>query len=238
MDPDGRWFGKFRANVNAFFTGGTVVEGNSGNWYVSHADGGYRNFGQSGFRGKADLSGIKTSFIVGDIIMTGSFDIAPSFSGSGRGGFLNYANGFLQGWGGMNEFRKVLEWEYLSQARFNRALSGNFSQPIKHSLRAITKVGQRISIAGAGVSGIEFFTTENKTWGSYGKFGVGLLSAGLTYFPEPITTGIGMGIGAIDLFGGFNGFYQTLDINQNLYNSAGLLMLPSNLHGFTIIRVK
>ncbi len=62
--------------------------------------------------------------------------------------------------------------------------------------------------------------------GSYGKMGIGLLSAGLTYTPEPITTTIGIGIGLVDVFGGFNGFYNWLDDQQMLYENFGVLMLP------------
>ena len=70
---------------------------------------------------------------------------------------LNYAIKFTTGFSIVNKVREVLEWEYLRQARYNRALSGNFSQPIKHSLRSIIKVGQGASLLGGALSVGEFY---------------------------------------------------------------------------------
>ena len=52
-----------------------------------------------------------------------------------------------------------------------------------------------------------------------------LLSAGLTL--DGITAPAGIGIGIVDAAGGFNSFYNFLDIDQQLYKSTGIIMLPS-----------
>jgi hypothetical protein len=127
----------------------------------------------------------------------------------------------VTGFGLLNSLRYRLEWEYLRQAKYNRAISGNFSTPVKHSLRTISRVGQGVSFTSGIISVGEFSLTENKTWGSYGKLGIGILSSGLTYTPEPITTVIGISIGLTDLMGGFDGFYNFLDKQEQRYSGTG-----------------
>ena len=94
---------------------------------------------------------------------------------------------------------------------------------------SLTKLGKfagyGTSFLGAGF-GIYNFSVSDKSWGDYGQLGVSLLSAGLTCFPA--TTPVGIGIGFVDLGGGFNGFYNYLDSQQQLYNSTGGIMLPVN----------
>jgi len=68
------------------------------------------------------------------------------------------------------------------------------------------------------------FAVSDKSWGDYGQLGISFLSSGLTVCPA--TTPVGIGIGVIDLAGGFNGFYQGLDLNQQLYNSTGFIYFP------------
>ena len=64
------------------------------------------------------------------------------------------------------------------------------------------------------------------SWGDYGQLGVSLLSAGLTL--DGFTAPAGIGIGLFDAGGGFNSFYNYLDLNQQLYNGTGGLILPLN----------
>ena len=61
-------------------------------------------------------------------------------------------------------------------------------------------------------------------WGNYGQLGIGYLSAGLTM--GGTTAPVGIGIGLVDMVGGFNGFYNYLDNQQHMYNTSGGLMLP------------
>ena len=70
------------------------------------------------------------------------------------------------------------------------------------------------------------FGLSDKSWGNYGQLGVSLISTGLTL--GGTTAPIGIGIGVVDAFGGFNGFYNFLDANQQMYNSSGMIMLPIN----------
>ncbi|WP_372774965.1 hypothetical protein [Mangrovibacterium sp.] len=46
-------------------------------------------------------------------------------------------------------------WEYLRQAKFNRSLSGNFSQPVNHSLRALKNTGRVLGYTGVALSGVD-----------------------------------------------------------------------------------
>ena len=89
-----------------------------------------------------------------------------------------------------------------------------------------TGVGVGTSITGAVMGGINF-TLSDKSWGNYGQLGISLLSAGLTLGGP--TTPIGIGIGVMDLAGGFNGFYNYLDANQQFYNNTGLIMVTNNI---------
>jgi|GEM_PF-6885305 len=79
VDPDGGFFGKTRANINSWF-GGEAVEGKNGNHYVQYSDGREaKNFGQSGFRGKAEISN-NYSVSVDAISVDGNYDEAPVFN--------------------------------------------------------------------------------------------------------------------------------------------------------------
>jgi hypothetical protein len=138
---------------------------------------------------------------------------------------MDIASGSATGLGLATSLRYKLEWEYLRQARINRAISGDFSKPIKHSLRTIRGFGTGFTVAG-GFIGVVNFGLSDRSWGDYGQLGVSLLSTGLTF--GSVTAPIGIGIGLIDTFGGFNGFYNYLDNQQNFYNNTGGIMVPIN----------
>jgi hypothetical protein len=70
------------------------------------------------------------------------------------------------------------------------------------------------------------FTVSDRSWGDYGQLGVSSLSTGLTL--SGATAPIGIGIGFIDVAGGFNGFYNYLDAQQQFYNNTGGLMIYVN----------
>ncbi|NOX47603.1 MAG: hypothetical protein GXO89_11570 [Chlorobi bacterium] len=138
---------------------------------------------------------------------------------------MDVASTSVTGFGLATTARYRLEWEYLKQVRINRALSGNFAQPIKHSLRTIRGIGTGTTILGAGF-GIASFMMSDQSWGDYGQLGVSLLSTGLTLSGP--TAPIGIGLGAVDAFGGLNGFYNYLDAQQNFYNNTGGILVPIN----------
>jgi len=148
-------------------------------------------------------------------------------SGRVEGGnsLLEFAGYGLTGMGILNNFRGFLEWEYLKQARINRAISGDFSKPIKHSIRSIRWAGSGFTLAGGIVGGVKFAMSD-KSWGDYGQLGISMLSTGLTF--GSVTAPFGIGIGVVDAFGGFNGFYNYLDNQQNFYNNTGGIMVPIN----------
>ena len=102
----------------------------------------------------------------------------------------------------------------------------------------LTKVGTGV---GYGTSAFGFFVggynfaVSDKSWGDYGQLGISLLSSGLTL--SGYTAPIGIGIGLIDVAGGFIGFYNYLDTQQQFYNSTGGVMLPvNNVSTFISIR--
>jgi hypothetical protein len=147
-------------------------------------------------------------------------------NGGGDGSLaIDIASGGATGFGLATSLRYKLEWEYLRQARINRTISGDFSKPIKHSLRTIRGFGTGFTVAG-GFIGVVNFGLSDRSWGDYGQLGVSLLSTGLTF--GSVTAPIGIGIGLIDTFGGLNGFYNYLDNQQNFYNNAGGIIVPVN----------
>ena len=147
---------------------------------------------------------------------------------------IDVASASVTGFGFATAARYRLEWEYLKQARINRALSGDFSRPIKQSLRTIRGIGTGTTILSAGF-GIASFMMSDQSWGDYGQLGVSFLSTGLTL--GGTTAPIGIGLGAVDAFGGLNGFYNYLDAQQNFYNNTGGILVPVN--GFpAFIRLK
>src|SRR5699024_471064 len=69
------------------------------------------------------------------------------------------------------------------------------------------------------------FGKSNKNWGNYGELGLGLTSSTLTLFGA--TAPIGIGIGIIDLSGGFDSFYNHLNQQEKFYQSTGGVMVPT-----------
>ncbi len=115
--------------------------------------------------------------------------------------------------------------------------TGNQYVKTTYSLSKLGKgIGYGTSFVGAAI-GVINFELSDKSWGDYGQLGMSFLSSGLTCFPA--TTLVGIGLGAIDIIGGFNGFYNYLDENQHLYNNTGLIMIPSGIMGIpTFFKLK
>jgi hypothetical protein len=95
-----------------------------------------------------------------------------------------------------------------------------------NATKLIRPIGVGTSITGALIGTYKFSNKENKTWGAYGQLGISYISSGLTLFE--ITAPVGIVIGTVDTFGGFNGFYNYLDNQQQLYNTTGYFMMPIN----------
>jgi RHS repeat-associated protein len=85
-------------------------------------------------------------------------------------------------------------------------------------------VGNFTSGVSLGLSVITY--RADQTWGNAAKIGVNGLAFGLT-FGGPYSAWAGFGISALDAFGAFNGFYNYLNFNQELYNSSGIVITPS-----------
>jgi hypothetical protein len=92
----------------------------------------------------------------------------------------------------------------------------------------LTKLGKGVgygtSFLGAGMGAVNFALSD-KSWGDYSAFGISLLSSGLTL--SGVTAPIGIGLGFIDLMGGFDSFYEGINSIQNIYNTTGVLSFRS-----------
>jgi len=85
-----------------------------------------------------------------------SLGAASSQGGSDWGNTaIDHSSKAVGGVGVLTKGRELVEWEYLRQAKFNRSLSGNFSQPVKHSLRALKNTGRVLGYTGVTLSGVD-----------------------------------------------------------------------------------
>ena len=68
---------------------------------------------------------------------------------------IDHTSKTVGGLGLLTKGRELVEWEYLRLAKFNRGLSGDFSQPVKHSLRALKNTGKVLGYTGVALSGVD-----------------------------------------------------------------------------------
>lgn len=96
-------------------------------------------------------------------------------------------------------------------------------------------IGYGTSFLGA-VLGYVTFADSSGSWGDYGRLGVSLTSSTLTLGGS--TAPIGIGMSWLDMAGGFDGFYNYLDSQEQFYNSSGGVMLPgpTGLQTYTQLR--
>mgnify|MGYP006284799813 CR=1 FL=1 len=119
---------------------------------------------------------------------------------------LNYSSKANGGLAVATGTREVLEWEYIRQARINRALSGNYSQTVKHSMRAIKAVGKFTAVASMGISWVDY--ANNPTTGNLIQ---AIANTGLVFVRVNPLTGIIIGVADVtgasdyvyDQIGGF-----------------------------------
>ena len=119
---------------------------------------------------------------------------------------LKYSNKANGGLSAANGAREVVEWEYIRQARINRALSRNYSHTIKHSMRAIKAVGKFTGVASAGMAWADY--ANNPTTGNLIQ---AIANTGLTFARVNPFTGILIGLADVtgasdyifDKMGGF-----------------------------------
>jgi hypothetical protein len=116
---------------------------------------------------------------------------------------LNYSSKANGGLATATGAREVLEWEYIRQARINRALSGNYSQTVKHSMRAIKAVGKFTGVASMGISWADY--ANNPTTGNLIQ---AIANTGLVFVRvNPIT---GIIIGFADVTGASDYVYDQI----------------------------
>ncbi|MDA3942173.1 MAG: hypothetical protein PF694_01385 [Bacteroidetes bacterium] len=114
----------------------------------------------------------------------------------------------------------------LSFTRLGRDISYNFAYTsFAKASNFIKPIGYGTSFAGMFIGGFKFAASD-QSWGDYGQLGISLLSSGLTI--NPSTAPLGIAIGGADILGGFNGFYNYLDTQQQLYENTGGIMIYTN----------
>ncbi|MBN1924599.1 MAG: hypothetical protein JW798_02080 [Prolixibacteraceae bacterium] len=86
------------------------------------------------------------------------------------------------------------------------------------------RIGVGTSVTSGILSLYKYSTIKNPTWGNKTELGIGLTSATLSAIPQ--TTYLGIGIGLIDVAGGFNGLYYFMDMNEILYKQHNMLLIP------------
>jgi hypothetical protein len=80
----------------------------------------------------------------------------PFDGGSGvTDGIPEWVSKTLGGVGILTKGRELGEWEYLRQAKFNRQLTGDFSKPVKHSLRLFKNAGRGLGYTSVALSGVD-----------------------------------------------------------------------------------
>jgi hypothetical protein len=114
----------------------------------------------------------------------------------------------------------------LSFTRMGRDIAYNFAYTsFAKATNFIKPIGYGTSFAGFAI-GYAKYKISDKSWGDYGQLGVSFISSALTI--HPYTAPIGIVIGGIDLFEGFDGFYNYLDTQQQLYENTGGIMIYTN----------
>ncbi|MCD4747441.1 MAG: FG-GAP-like repeat-containing protein [Bacteroidales bacterium] len=87
-----------------------------------------------------------------------TYTVRATLGGSGNNWLditISYISKTVGGASSLTKGREIFEWEFLQQAKYNRALSGNFSQPVKHSLRVLKSTGRKLGYVGFFVSGAD-----------------------------------------------------------------------------------
>jgi len=80
------------------------------------------------------------------------------------------------------------------------------------------------SVANGLLSVWTYSQLEDPTWGDKAKLTVGITSSVLSAIP--ITTYLGISIGATDMFGGFDEWYGAWSNAEKMYNNYGVAILP------------
>ncbi|MBN7817461.1 DUF6443 domain-containing protein [Algoriphagus pacificus] len=113
----------------------------------------------------------------------------------------------------------------------------NYSDEISRSakvLRNLSRIGTGMTYVG-GLMAIGQFANSDKSYGDYTKLGMNSLIFGLTVTPEPISTGIGIGLGLLEAGNQFQQLYDYADKIEN----RGFIVVPIPITGGnTIIKIK
>jgi hypothetical protein len=151
----------------------------------------------------------------------------------GGGDIYDCANLALNG---INTLSYTINIRQIPDLRQIDALGTKFSKGVNSASRGLTRIGVGISVTSGILSIYRYSMIENPTWGDRTELGIGITSAILSSIPY--TTYVGIGIGLVDIAGGFDGFYNFMDMNESLYNSSGTVIMP-NINGiFVPVRLK
>ncbi len=174
--------------------------------------------------GKAKWFGFSSTNRLAGVVVINKFVKFQGTSGrvDGSNSFLNRVNNFNTWFGaGLYGVDKTLS---VTQTGRNIGYGLAYT-PFVRVTNFIKPLGYGTSFVGFGI-GIARFAISDYSWGDYGQLGVSFLSSGLTI--SPYTAPFGIAIGVVDMFDGFNGFYNYLDNQEQFYNSTGGLILQIN----------
>ncbi len=104
------------------------------------------------------------------------------------------------------------------------ALGPYFLSRVNTASKWLTRIGTSTSIVGGSLSIFRYSMIENPTWGDKTELGIGITSSVLSAIPY--TTYLGIGIGIVDVSGGFGGLYDYMNMNEQLFNNSGFILIP------------
>jgi len=151
------------------------------------------------------------------------------------GDYVNASNGRTSEWVSSNSNRMEEFGLGISITSQMTGLSASqtlmkLTQP-DASTNLLKKINIGSKYTGNFASGLSLMISINnyrldQSWGNAARIGVNGLAFGLS-FGGPYTAGFGFGLSVADSFGAFIGFYDYLNFNQELYDTSGLLYIPS-----------
>lgn len=115
-------------------------------------------------------------------------------------------------------------------------LGPKYLSRVKGADKLCTRLATGTSVVSGVVSIAVYLSIDNPSWGDKAQLTVGLASSVLSAIPP--TTYLGVSIGMVDVFGGFDGWYDAWNSSEKIYNSYGVAILPITYPGtFTPVTI-
>jgi RHS repeat-associated protein len=104
------------------------------------------------------------------------------------------------------------------------ALGSRYLNGLKTASTTLKIVGTTTSVISGFISINRYIKNPNPTWGDNAQLAVGVTSSVLSGIPQ--TTYLGISIGMLDTFGGFNSWYSDWNQAQQTWNYGGFAFIP------------